>query len=118
MPERIGILVQARMSSSRLPGKSLRLIGENPLIWYVVQRMRLLNLPVIVCTSVHPSDDVLCDYLKTQDIPFYRGSLENVLQRYIQAAEKFGIEHIVRVTGDNPLVDIELLEKSLHFFKN
>lgn len=105
------------MSSNRLPGKSLAKIGENPLLWYVIKRMELIKLPVVVCTSTHSSDNILCDYLQTQEIPFFRGSLNNVLDRYIKTAQKFEFENIIRVTGDNPFVDFGYLKQVLHFFK-
>ena len=112
------IIIQARMSSSRLPGKSLKMIGDKPLIFYVVERLRLLGLPIIIVTSTNSSDDILVEYLKgLKDIFIYRGSLDNVLNRYIAAAEAFGIEKIVRVTADNPLVDIAALKRSLILFQ-
>lgn len=112
-----GIIIQARMSSSRLPGKSLVKIGNHPLIWYVLNRMKSVNLPVMVCTSTDSSDDVLTEYLQILKIPFFRGSLHNVLDRYIKTAQKFQIEDIIRVTGDNPFVDIGYLKQVLHLLE-
>ena len=117
MSPKIGIIVQARMSSSRLPGKSLMKIGNHPLIWYVVKRLQLLGLPVIVCTSVAKSDDDLAHFLNCENIPVYRGDLNNVLKRYINAAQFYGISRIIRITGDNPLVDIDYLFSSLKLFE-
>ena len=105
------------MSSSRLPGKSLMKIGDHPLIWYVVKRLQLLGLPVIVCTSVAKSDDDLAYFLNCENIPVYRGDLNNVLKRYINAAQLYGITQIIRITGDNPLVDIDYLLNSLKLFE-
>lgn len=108
------IIIQTRMSSSRLPGKSLRLIGDKPLIFYVIERLKLLGLPIIIATSTDTSDDVLVGYLNSiEDIFIYRGSLDNVLNRYVAAAEAFGVEKIIRITADNPLVDIAVLKRSL-----
>ena len=115
---KLAIIIQARMSSSRLPKKSLRLIGDKPLIFYVVERLRVLKLPIIVATSTDSSDDILVEYLKNlDDISIFRGDLKNVLNRYIAAAEKFGVEKIIRVTADNPLVDIIALNNSLSLFQ-
>ncbi|WP_282018306.1 cytidylyltransferase domain-containing protein [Salegentibacter mishustinae] len=111
------IIVQARMSSKRLPGKSLMKIGEYPLIYYVLNRLKITGEQIIVATSTDSSDDVLVEYLEEQDFKFFRGSLDNVLDRYITTAYKFGIEEIIRVTADNPFVDIELLKGSLGLFK-
>ncbi len=105
------------MSSNRFLGKSLELIGNHPLVYYVVKRLELTGLPVIVATSTDASDDVLADYLKGENIKVFRGSLLNVLKRYITAAEEFGVEEIVRVTADNPLVDISALKGSLLLFQ-
>ena len=91
-------------------------VGARPLIFYVVERMKLLKLPVIVATSTDPSDDVLCNYLQSQNYPYFRGSLNNVLQRYIDAANHYEIDRIVRITADNPLVDTRFLIESLSLF--
>lgn len=115
---RRAIIVQARMSSSRLPGKSLKRIGDKPLVHFVWKRLELLGLPVIFATSDDASDDVLADYFEQNAIYFYRGDLNNVLQRYIDTAQNFGVEEIIRVTADNPLVDIETLENSLQLFED
>lgn len=117
MGNKRAVIVQARMSSSRFPGKSLKLIGSKPLIYYVVKRLELAGLPVIVATSTDASDDILVEYLKGQKIKIFRGSLLNVLNRYITAAEEFRVEEIVRVTADNPLVDIVALKRSLNLFQ-
>lgn len=112
------VIIQARMSSRRLPGKTLMCIGERPLVFYVIRRLQLSGLPVIVATSSDPSDDELARYLEKEKFTFYRGDLENVLHRYINTAEEFGVEEIIRITADNPLVDIEALQKALPLFKD
>ncbi len=105
------------MSSSRFPGKSLEIIGNKPLVFYVVKRLELTGLPVIVATSTDDSDDVLVNYLEGQNIKVFRGSLLNVLNRYIAAAEAFEVDEIIRVTADNPLVDIVSLDNSINLFE-
>ena len=112
------IIVQARMSSSRLPGKSLQMIGDRPLLYYVLKRLEKTGIPVIVATSDHSSDDEIADYVESLKIHVFRGELENVLQRYIDCAEAFGVTGIIRVTGDNPLVDIEALKHSEALFED
>jgi len=86
-------------------------------VYHVVKRLEQSGLPVIVATSTDASDDILAEYLKGQKIEVFRGSLLNVLNRYISAAEAFGVEEIVRVTADNPLVDIVALKRSLTLFQ-
>ncbi len=117
MGNKRAIIVQARMSSSRFPGKSLELIGNKPLVYYVVKRLELSGLPVIVATSTDVSDDVLANYLEVQNIKVFRGSLLNVLNRYIATAEAFEVKEIIRVTADNPLVDMVSLENSVNLFE-
>lgn len=118
MNMRRAIIVQARMSSSRLPGKSLKRIGGKPLVHFVWKRLGLIGIPVIFATSDDASDDILADYFEQNGIYFYRGDLNNVLQRYIDTAQNFGVEEIIRVTADNPLVDIDTLKNSLHLFED
>ena len=117
MIERCAVIIQARMSSSRLPGKSLLKIGGHPLIHYVIKRCESIKLPVIVAISEDSSDDSLADFLKSYEIETYRGDLNNVLARYISAAEFYGIENIIRITGDNPLIDLKALQDALPLFE-
>lgn len=117
MGNKRAVIVQARMSSSRFPGKSMKLIGNKPLVYYVVKRLELLGLPVIVATSNDALDDILAGYLEAQNIKIFRGSHLNVLKRYICTAEEYGVEELVRVTADNPLVDIAALKGSLSLFE-
>lgn len=85
-----------------------------PLIEYVYRRCRKSSIKrIIVATSDDSSDEVLYNYCKSHDIPAMRGSLDNVLQRYIQAAGILGAEYIIRVCGDTPFVDIFLMDKLL-----
>lgn len=111
--KRTGILIQARMSSSRLPGKSLMVIGGLPLIHRAYLRAASIGLPVVICTSTDASDDLLADYLSSHKIPIFRGSLHNVLQRFIGAAQQYQFERIIRLTGDNPFVNVEFLHSNL-----
>lgn len=111
------IIIQARMSSKRLPGKSLKLIGNNPLIFYVIEHLRILNLPIIIATSSDSSDDILVEYLHNlKNVLIYRGSLKNVLGRYLGAAEVFNVEQIIRITADNPFVDVKALLGTVELF--
>jgi len=116
--EKRAIIIQARMSSKRLPGKCLKLIGKHPLIYYVIEHLRVLNLPIIIATSSDSSDDILVEYLHyLKDVLVYRGSLNNVLERYVGAAEAFNVEQIIRITADNPFVDVKALLENSEFFE-
>lgn len=100
-------LIQARMSSSRLPGKVLELIDGVPSIVYMVQRARRARLldDVVVVTSTDPSDDPLVEALAAHRVPAFRGDLHDVLNRYAQAAGRHVADEYVRLTGDCPLID-------------
>lgn len=107
-----GIIIQARMSSERFPGKMMSCIyKKTPLLDYVYRRVKVSSIEhILVATSDDKSDDRLYRYCVKTGIPVFRGSLYNVLKRYIQAAEHIGVKYIVRVCGDTPFVDISLLE--------
>jgi spore coat polysaccharide biosynthesis protein SpsF len=100
-------LIQARMSSSRFPGKVLEPLAGEPMIGYMVNRARRASLldDVIVVTSTDASDDPLDLALRLAQIPVFRGDLHDVLGRYAAAADACDADEIVRLTGDCPLID-------------
>jgi len=109
---RTAAFIQARMSSSRLPGKVLQPLSGLPLIVYMAQRVshaRLLD-EVVVVTSTDRSDDVLADAVVAAGVKVFRGDLDDVLQRFADAAQAFGVDEIVRLTGDCPLMDPALVD--------
>lgn len=101
------VLLQARMGSSRLPGKTLKeLCGSSLLEWCVIRLREIKNVTdVVVVTSTKPDDDEIEKVCREKSFSFFRGSELNVLQRYTLAAEKFNADNIIRATADNPLVD-------------
>ena len=106
-------IVQARMSSSRLPGKSLLKINGVPCIEMVINRVRkskLINELWLACSN-HPSDDILATYAKTLKVNTYRGKLNDVLSRYVSISKKQNADYIVRITGDCPLIDHLIIDK-------
>ena len=115
MVEGVYIILQARMNSERLPGKVMKLIGGKPMIGIMIDRLNKSELPVILATSVNGENDVLADYARSLGVIVYRGSEENVLERYYMAARSVNAKVIIRVTGDNPLLDGHfLLRSGLH----
>lgn len=108
----IAAIIQARMGSSRLPGKVLLPLAGKPLLWHIIHRLRKCRtLDVIaVATSDRPEDDTLTAWCEEEGVPVVRGSENNVLQRYALAADVLKADYIVRVTGDAPLVDPGLLD--------
>lgn len=105
-------LIQARMSSSRFPGKVVADLAGRPMIAYMVERVRKARSVdlVAVITSTDPSDDGLASTVERLSIPAFRGELEDVLNRYAGAAEAFGADVIIRLTGDCPLIDPGIID--------
>jgi glutamate-1-semialdehyde aminotransferase/spore coat polysaccharide biosynthesis protein SpsF (cytidylyltransferase family) len=110
---RIVVIVQARMGSTRLPGKVLADVQGHPVLWHVVTRALLAPgaNAVIVATSDKQQDDPIADLCQAHDIPCFRGSEGDVLDRYYGAAREHQADVVVRVTGDCPLLDPEVLDR-------
>lgn len=111
-------LVQARMGSTRLPGKHLLPLLEKPMLSRLFERLRRakkLDL-IALATTVEKRDDPLIELAVAEKIPFYRGSEENVLQRFHEAAKQFEAGTIVRITADCPLMDPACIDEMVDFF--
>lgn len=102
----IGIIIQARLSSTRLPGKILLDFYKGKCILEIIceRFMTSLNYPLVVATTTDKADDVLVDFLIEKKIKYFRGNHTDVLDRFIKTAEHFGFSHIVRVCSDNPFL--------------
>ncbi len=98
-------IIQARMSSTRFPGKHLASMAGRPMIDHVVAACERAELKAVIATSLHPTDDPLAAYCATKSWECFRGSLENPLERTLFAARKAGAGVVARITGDCPLVD-------------
>lgn len=114
------IFLQARMGSSRLPGKTLKLLDNKPLIMQVINRLKLINnCKIVLLTSDTKKDDILESWCNDNDIFCFRGSEDNVLERYYLASKMYKVDNILRATGDNPLVEPyfanELLKKHIDY---
>lgn len=103
----VGIIIQARMGSTRFPGKILkRFYGEDTLLDTLFRNLhKIKETKVIVATSVNPNNDELESFLKRKGELVFRGSENDVLSRFIKAAEYYNVDGIVRVCSDNPFVD-------------
>jgi len=112
------IVVQARMGSTRLPGKHLKQVLGRPLLSYLVERLRRVKLAneIVLATTTKPLDDQLVDFSRDEKLPFFRGSEEDVLDRYYQTAKKFQADTIVRISGDCPLIDPEVIDNVINYF--
>ncbi len=102
---KIGIVSQARMTSTRLPAKILKSVAGQSLLDYHVDRLQWSALPVYIATTINATDDVVEAFCRKRQIGLFRGSEDNVLSRYAGLAEKYGLDVIVRVTSDCPLID-------------
>lgn len=96
----VGIVIQARMGSRRLPGKVLLPINNFPLVGHVLVHSRMSGYPVCLATTDTRSDDVLCQFAEQHQFSYFRGSETNVLERIIQAAHFMRKTTVVRVTAD------------------
>jgi spore coat polysaccharide biosynthesis protein SpsF len=110
--------VEARMSSSRLPGKVMMNLNKKPMIGFLIERLKKSQLinNIAVATSLSRKDDKLVKYLHKENINFYRGSENNVLSRIKNTCKKFNAEIVVQLTSDNPLVDVEMIDYMIKFF--
>lgn len=108
-------IVQARMGSTRLPGKVLAEIAGKPLIQRLIERVRVTPGidRVVVATTTESADDVLANWCASQSVPFYRGSVNDVLDRFWQCAQLHPAEFVVRITADDPLKDPEIIARAL-----
>jgi spore coat polysaccharide biosynthesis protein SpsF (cytidylyltransferase family) len=111
--KKVVAILQARVSSSRLPAKVLLPILNKPMLLRQVERIQKCHAldEIIIATSNSDSDNPIEDLCLNEDIACFRGSLNDVLRRFIQAAEKYNANIVVRLTGDCPLIDPNLIDK-------
>jgi len=108
-----GIIIQARMGSSRLPGKMGKVFYDGKsLLDVILDRLQLFSdrVQVIVATSQNEADDFIVNTARRKGIKVYRGSEENVLNRFVEAADHFGIDTIIRICADNPFIQLDFIE--------
>ena len=111
-------IVQARMGSTRLPGKVMMEISGKPMLWHVVDRARQAKRinQVVVATTTNPEDEKIIKLALEMGVKGYAGSQDDVLDRYYQTAKINRADIIVRVTGDCPLIDPKIIDKTIEFF--
>lgn len=112
-------IIQARMGSSRFPGKSLADLAGRPMLARVAERVRLARRvdDVVVATSAAPPDDAIAEFCRKERIPCFRGSEEDVLDRFYGAAREHGADIIVRITADCPLIDPDVIDRVVERFQ-
>ena len=117
---KIVVLVQARMGSTRLPNKVMKPIGEIPMIELLLTRLARAKEvdQIIVATSVNERNMPLVEHVRKLGYTCEQGSENDVLDRYVQAARKHHADVVVRITGDCPLIDPDLVDELIRLFKN
>jgi spore coat polysaccharide biosynthesis protein SpsF len=111
-------IVQARMGSTRLPGKVLMDLGGDTVLSRVVRRLRRARLvnEIVVATTTGPNDDAIVLETQRLAVPNFRGSEDDVLDRYYHASQEAGAAAVVRITSDCPLIDPELVDETIKLF--
>ena len=113
-------IIQARMGSTRLPGKVMKKLDKiNPVLYYVINQLQNCKFldKIIVATTDLNEDNQIEDYVKTLKINYFRGDSKDVLDRYYNCAKTFGLSTIIRITADNPLIDPTLVDEIIKKFK-
>ena len=113
-------IIQARMASTRLPGKVLAELNGRPLLSLLLKRVQAVPEinHVVVATTENQSDDILVEWLEKEEVDFYRGSSEDVLERFYLCSLKYKPDLIVRVTADDPLKDPGLISEAISYFSS
>jgi spore coat polysaccharide biosynthesis protein SpsF len=108
-------VITARMASQRLPGKALKRIGQKPMIAHIVDRLRRCQKidEIILATTTERENDPLEKIMPSLKIAVFRGEASDVLNRVLSASIQFGGEVIVQASGDNPLVDPEIIDRAI-----
>lgn len=118
MTKIIAATIQARMGSSRLPGKVLKDISGKPMLLRQIERIKNSRLidNIIVATTTSPKDDVIEEFCLENKINFFRGNENDVLQRICDTLENFNIDIHIELHGDSPLVDYQLIDELIGLF--
>jgi spore coat polysaccharide biosynthesis protein SpsF len=117
---KIGIIVQARMSSQRLPDKVLTKVNGKPLLQYLLERLNNCSSidQVIVATSNEKSDDSIALFCEEYGAKYFRGPLENVAKRFMMVIEEYNLDAFVRICGDSPILDQQLIDRGVKLFNS
>jgi spore coat polysaccharide biosynthesis protein SpsF len=114
----LGIILQARTGSTRMPEKVILPFFEGKSILdLLIEKVKKLGVPAVLATTLNPSDDRICELAARLNFPVFRGSENDVLDRFIQAAKKFGFNKIIRVCADNPFLDLAGMKTLIEAFE-
>ncbi|MCA3246899.1 MAG: glycosyltransferase family protein [Azospirillum sp.] len=114
------ITIQARMTSTRLPGKVIAPLCGAPALERMIERLRRVRGAdcIVLCTTTNAADDVLVDLAQRLDVGYHRGSENDVLSRVLDAARAYGVETIVETTGDCPLIDPTIVDEVIDRYRS
>jgi spore coat polysaccharide biosynthesis protein SpsF len=110
---RIHVISQARMTSTRLPGKIMRTAGGKTMLRHHIDRLRSEHLSIVIATTRNTEDDVVEAFASSEKIACYRGDEHDVLSRFYEANRQFPADILVRVTSDCPLIDAGLIQQGI-----
>lgn len=115
----IAVVIQARMSSARLPGKVLAPVAGRPVLGYLLERLALARRPdsTIVATSDEPDDDAVAAFASNAGVSVHRGPLADVAGRFAAVVEWFELDALVRVSGDSPLLDPAIVDRAVKLYE-
>lgn len=112
------IIVQARMASTRLPGKILKTVLDKTLLEYQLERLRRVKLAdqIVIATTDHGAEQPIVDLCRNLGVDYFRGSESDVLGRYYGAATEYQADTVVRITSDCPLIDPAVVDRVIEFY--
>ena len=112
-------IIQARMGSTRLPGKVLKKIKDKTVLSHVIKRVEQSKKTdeIIIATTEHKRDDPIIKEAKKCGVNYYRGSEEDVLSRYYESAKQYDVDTIIRITSDCPLIDPFIIDEIIEFYQ-
>ena len=116
---KIGIIIQARSSSKRLPNKVLSELGTRSILEHVINRVKKVSFKkkIIVATTKNKKDQKIAKIAKKNRCFLFRGSKKNVLKRYFDCSKKFKLKTIIRICSDSPFIDPKIIERGYNIFK-
>ena len=118
MKKKIVAIVEARLNSKRLPNKVLMKIQGREILKIILERLKYSKKidSIVVATTKNKKDNKIENFLKKNKYNFYRGSEKNIINRIIGAGDQYNADIIIRLTGDNPLVDPKMIDYMLNFY--
>ncbi|MFW5889614.1 MAG: cytidylyltransferase domain-containing protein [Bacillota bacterium] len=118
MGEKVVAIIQARMGSTRLPGKVMKDLSGRPVLWHDIQRIKQSKIidEIIIATTTKEQDRVIYEKALEWGGKAFRGSEEDVLKRYYDAAAENNVETVVRITSDCPLIDSKVIDEIIKYY--